>query len=340
MANLVGILVILIMVIGVRARNAWQATAAPADAEVATVNQPAAPPAAPEPPSSVVADAPDATEMAIANSTVNELKRDVFALDAEAEDLADQTAAQDVEREHLQLMVSVIEQKLGEQQQQLDAANRDKLERENELAASRRELDELRNNIGSVKAATSEPEILVHHPTPLAKTVFGREEHFRLLGGKLVHVPMNEMVEQLRSDAQNKLWKLDNADQITETIGPFGGFNLRYTMERRQRRVITEAGTGVRRTIELVRFVLFPVSDQLGEGVQAAFQPQSEFQQRISRLDPQDTTITVWTYPDSFGDFRSLKDHLLARGFLTAARPLPTGHPIGGSPEGSKSAAE
>jgi hypothetical protein len=68
--------------------------------------------------------------------------------------------------------------------------------------------------------------------------------------------------------------------------------------------------------------------------------PLKPFHRQLRELNSQDTTITVWTYPDSYPEFRQLKEHLYQRGFLSAARPLPHGHPIGGSPHGSKSAAQ
>jgi hypothetical protein len=46
------------------------------------------------------------------------------------------------------------------------------------------------------------------------------------------------------------------------------------------------------------------------------------------------------TYPESFGDFRTLKKALFDLGYTTAARPLPPGILIGGSPNGSRSAAQ
>ena len=88
---------------------------------------------------------------------------------------------------------------------------------------------------------------------------------------------MNELTEQLRQDAQNKLWKLKEANQITETIGPLNDFWLKYTLRRFQRPIRTEAGMAVRRTIELDRFVLVPVADNLGVPLATALQPASEF---------------------------------------------------------------
>ena len=68
--------------------------------------------------------------------------------------------------------------------------------------------------------------------------------------------------------------------------------------------------------------------------------PGSQFRQLVETMRPGATVITVWTYPDSFGDFRELKKWLFDRGFATAARPLPEDQPISGSPTGSRSAAQ
>ena len=45
-------------------------------------------------------------------------------------------------------------------------------------------------------------------------------------------------------------------------------------------------------------------------------------------------------YPDSFDQFHALKSQLYKQGFLTAARPMPAGRFMGGSPRGTRSAAE
>jgi hypothetical protein len=92
--------------------------------------------------------------------------------------------------------------------------------------------------------------------------------------------------------------------------------------------------------VDLDRFVLVPVSEPLGEPLAAALQSNSEFRTLLAGYDPNRTTVTVWVYPDSFQDFRTLKAELYRLGYLTAGRPLPAGRPIGGSPEGTRSAAE
>ena len=59
-----------------------------------------------------------------------------------------------------------------------------------------------------------------------------------------------------------------------------------------------------------------------------------------ARAVAKDATITLWTYPGSFDDFRKLKKELYRLGFPVAARPLPDGVPISASSQGSKSTAE
>ena len=86
--------------------------------------------------------------------------------------------------------------------------------------------------------------------------------------------------------------------------------------------------------------VLTPVADNLGETVNEAMRPNSQFRLALANRRAKDATITLWTYPDSFDDFRRVKKELYRLGFPVAARPLPEGVPISGSSSGSKSTAE
>ena len=85
---------------------------------------------------------------------------------------------------------------------------------------------------------------------------------------------------------------------------------------------------------------LIPDSDDLGEPLRLALDQGSEFRQKLAKILPGRTTITIWVYPDGFDAFREIRKELYRLGYMIAARPLPTGRPITGSPEGSKSAAE
>ena len=91
---------------------------------------------------------------------------------------------------------------------------------------------------------------------------------------------------------------------------------------------------------QLQRWTLIPTSSRLGEPVEQALGEGSEFRRVLAACRPGRTAVTIWTYPDSFAAFRRLKQELYRLGLITAARPLPQGVPISGSPQGTKSAAE
>jgi hypothetical protein len=92
--------------------------------------------------------------------------------------------------------------------------------------------------------------------------------------------------------------------------------------------------------IQLDRWELLPVDERLGVPVVQALMPNSELHAALSGKPPEHTTVTVWTYPDSYAEFRALKKELFELGYSTAGRPLPSGIRIGGSPRGTKSSAQ
>ena len=63
---------------------------------------------------------------------------------------------------------------------------------------------------------TGQTIVLKHLPTPLAKTVFGQEVHFRLLDGRLAYVPLNELVDILSAQWQQKVWKLKERRHVKQ----------------------------------------------------------------------------------------------------------------------------
>jgi hypothetical protein len=136
------------------------------------------------------------------------------------------------------------------------------------------------------------------------------------------------------------MWKLKETDRITESIGPLQGFRMKYTLKREIVAVQVSGGVAKGERAALEHFVLIPVSDNLGEPVEQALGATSDFRSLIAQYNPRQFTVTLWVYPDSFQHFRKVREELMKVGFITAGRPMPEGHPIGGSPEGSRSAAQ
>ena len=175
------------------------------------------------------------------------------------------------------------------------------------------------------------------YSTPISQIVMGKEVYFQLKGGYITLVPINELVEKFKHKAQQQTDRLRNAPQFTDVVGPIDGFRLRYTMER----IDFSPDSGHSGSyMRMRKFELVPMADDLGEPVAEALAAQSQFRTALVGLDAKRTTITLWTYDDSFALFRAVRKELHELGFSVAGRPLLEGQPIAGSPDGTRSAAQ
>ena len=322
-ANLVGILIILIMIVGVRARDAF-VTAAADKEPVAAVD--------PVPSEIIDVDAP-AQEAASVEADIHRLNRAM-------KQVAQEAVVRKQGRDTTYAMLTSLEQEIEQEKTQLDASQRAALELNAELENAAAYLNQLAAQREAIAGENTAPEVLPHVPTPLAKTVFGKEEHFRLENGRLAYVPWEQLVEQLKVDARNNMHKLRGGSRITEEFGPIGGYRVRYKLKNIRKTIDTGGVTMVQQGVELDHFVVLPMSDSLGEPVDRLFATGSNFRARLESWEPRRTTITVWVYPESFEEFRQLKAELYQLGFMTAARPMPEGQPIGGAPNGMRSSAQ
>lgn len=340
-ANLVGILLILIMVIGVRAKGALvqqleqQAVAASDEAEASPQVSPmpeAASPEAASPEAAGLADA-DAGPVDVAtprqraeaieaniNLITQKLNRQQFEVDYRRK-----------ERDRVQLLIATAERLIAEKRRELDGNQQAAFDLQQQLAAAQQQRDTLAQQRQTLLNQSVAPKVIDHLPTPMAKTVFGKEVHFRLEAGRVAFIPWEQIVERLKADAQNKLHQLARAEEFSSDFGPVGGFRVEYTFRRRK---------NVANQAELAQFRVVPIDPQLGESVAQALQPNSRFRAHVQSLPQKNTTVTIWVYPDSFDQFRTIKQDLFDRGYLTASRPLPAGHHVSASPEGSRSAAQ
>lgn len=339
--NLVGILVILIMVLGVSTKKA-QITS---DTQQAVNQLPPTSEMSPiEPPVDMVADrTPKVVAMPDVETPARDatsLREDAWRLDAERKKIQDETNIQRAYRDKVQLLVAFAERDLAEQRASLDQTQQAVLERTREKDALSAELASLQQSLAARKPDESQPTVIEHHPTPLAKTVFGIEWHYQLKGGRLAYVPLNEFVRMFEDEARRKVWKLESSEAIEEQLGPMQGYTMRYVLGRRTQLVRTSQGMVQREGVGLVVFKLIPTQAELGVSLDEALRDGSEFVTRLKESPADDTTITVWTYPDSFVEYHQLKKFVWERGYTIAARPLPEGEFIGGSPDGTKSATQ
>ncbi|MBN2476500.1 MAG: hypothetical protein JXB62_17935 [Pirellulales bacterium] len=315
-ANMVGILIILVMVAGVRVKNA------PVAAIVAATER-------------------ERLELETEQAAARSVRGDVLRMAEEIETLKRETSLRRRQRDALAGISLALEEQVRTRREQMDAETRQRFDLARSLDESRAELESLSRRRRQAESVPVAPIRIESYPTPLSKPVDGREAHFLLQAGRIAVIPLDDLISRLKDDAQRQAYKLQDLPELTHTVGPVRGFRLRYTLARRDISPEVAMATGRSGSYaELTRWTLIPVSGRMGEPVETAWSEGSEFRQALAPLDPARSTVTFWTYPDSFDLFRRLKKELFNAGYAVAARPLPHGVPISGSPHGSKSAAE
>ncbi len=309
-SNIVGILIILVMIAGSRARH-YVTEAHDTTESTTEISQEFA-----------------KADLRATRQTAVSLNGELGKLTHEASRLANEVKAAEYAQIELGTFIQTAEHELAKQREQLD----DKTRKEHDLAAklvsARLKLDQVQRAQLS-EVSTAAPSIEVKsYPSPISATVFTKEEHFRLMGKRITRVPFEELKDLLLEEKRQLIWKLEDLPEVNGSVGPRDGFRLDYHFVRTAR-----GGT-------LTAAYFIPIASDLGEPLAEALADGSKFEAFLARLDKPNTTITVWTYPDSFDEFRQLRKELYRRGFSVAGRPLDKDNRIGFSPNGTKSAAQ
>lgn len=305
--NIVGILIILVMVVGIRVKN----TALPAqkDDEEAT------------------------RQVARLGGEAEALEQDVLRLEGMIKSVTLSAQAKYQERSLMAYALAESERELEEAKKGLGAENQTSFEIRRAVSAAEIDLKKL----AAAKAEAAKPKKrmpiqIKSYPTPISKTVFGDEVHFQLKHGRLAWVPFMDLANLCVHDAGPRKEQLAHGNDISGVVGPRHGFEAHYTFEP------VDLGDGRIDANFLVEIV--PISSDLGETVDDALAKTSQFRIRLSDFAPRQTTATIWVYGDSFSEYARVKEMLYQMGYHVAARPLPDNLYIGGSNHGTHSAAQ
>ena len=174
----------------------------------------------------------------------------------------------------------------------------------------------------------------------VAKPVDGKEFHFEIRRDRVAYIDLEKLSELVKADVRLRLKFAASGQAIAGTVGPIGDFSMRYEMGSSISGPIADMLDVRHVSYQLQGWEIVPDHESRGLTYQEAWGPGAEFARVIGRLNPSSATITLWIYPDGFPLYRRLRDDLHVRGFLVAARPLPDGMAIRGSPVGSLSAGQ
>jgi len=322
-ANLVGILIILVVIIGAQASSSW-------------VQQ-------------VKEDSSKNLEIAQVEKELKTATSEAFSYEREHHELLKKiqieetlTAANQKARHKMLVELAFLKQSIEEKKENLDAIVRVDFEQESEKSRLENELQRINNTIQTVKIANEQKrETIEHFPSPVAKTVFNRELHFQLKNGRICEVPIDALIEKVKAEIRLKAEKIAASGNSTvETVGPIGDFRMQYLLQAGIADVPTPNGTLRQRTVEFKQFILIPSSQKVGTLVESALQSGSEFSRLVEQNSNTRTTFSIWVYPEDYAEFRRLKQFLMQRGIQTAVWPLPANAPISGGPDGFRSSSQ
>ncbi|MGN6136786.1 MAG: hypothetical protein ACTHOU_20080 [Aureliella sp.] len=303
-ANLVGILIILVVLIGGKTK---------VDAEAK---------------SRQIAEQ-DVTDQALEPAAEAQRLREAALRDQEQlQYYALETEYRRLERDKLLEQAALMREKIAERISKVDQHEREQIEKSRERERLEGELKDISDQLGAAQETKRTKITLEHLPTPMAKTVFSRELHIRLKNRRVTVVPWDRLVATLKEHAPLAARRSASKKTLDDKLGPISGFMLHYRM------------SAIPGGFELDRFEIDVTPENVGQTLDEALSTAGILRGELSSRVPAETVVTVWVYPDSFAEFRQLKSALYREGFLAAARPLPEDILIGASPRGSRSAAQ
>lgn len=303
-ANLVGILIILVVLIG--GKTKVDAEAKSREIAAQDISQQAIEPAA------------EAQRLQQA-SLHDQEQLQYYALETEYRRL---------ERDKLLERVALQREEAAQRISKVDEHEREQIEKTRQRQRLESELKEISDQLGAAQETKRTKIALEHLPTPMAKTVFSRELHIRLKNDRVTVIPWDRLVATLKEHAPLAARRSASKKTLDDKLGPINGFMLHYRM------------SAIPGGFELDRFEIDVTPQNVGESLEEALGTAGKLRGELSSRVPAETVVTVWVYPDSFALFRKLKTALYREGFLAAARPLPEDILIGASPRGSRSAAQ
>lgn len=322
LTNMVGIIILLVVVIGIRTSRA---TIKAAVEEVhATIKK---------------VDDTAQNEVDKARNVALAAQQDLQSLMQQAVDVRGETTLRSKERDILYAHIAAFQQELDQRRAALSTDEQRDFDLRRKLAESKLKLDNLAREQVALLAAPTEVESIENQPTPLAQRAVGKRIILYLLAGHVAVIP-NQLFEVTKDDMQENVWRLNNESHFARTVGPVDGFRLRYTMVMQAVRLRGSeklVGVGAQRAQVLARpqlawYKITPEKTPLGEPVEEALKPNSLFRQALRENPCDSSVVVVAVYPDSIRELQMLKRELHSDRYAVAVVPLRMGTPLRGAP--------
>ncbi|MEM9352025.1 MAG: hypothetical protein AAGA92_03350 [Planctomycetota bacterium] len=319
-ANIVGILIILVVVVGAGASRAV----------VEAVRQ--------------SSDGPDATEL---SARLDEAKHQMIQRAARLQEVrkkvhlvAREADAFDQKRIELNIHKQLMEEDLQARRDALSTKQQSEYDVQREILQLNLKLDELDRERLRLASMETEVETIESAPTPMAKKIDGPAIHLRLRNGLVSVVPFEELAAEVEFATERLGRQLRSRDEAVEVFGPIDGYRMRLRLTRTGGRVTGPmAGASVRR--QLVQHATFlPASPEMGAAVEQALLPGGPLAVHLREHRRGTRAVVAWVYEDSLSELRLVKNYLWDEGFSLAVRLLGPQDHIAAGTFGTASAAQ
>lgn len=215
------------------------------------------------------------------------------------------------------------------------------------LQQRRASYDSLQRDIGRVvyeleQEVPPETEIisLEHDVRAIARVASGEQIYVELAENYLTVLPIPDLIPKLVADVRRKIRNARAEATYEGRVGPVQGVSLFYNIKRSGSSPIDDLRYGPGQSLDQqLTFTVDITPSAESEPIQQALAANSSFQYELTHGSP-GATVTAFVYPDSFGAARLLQESLQRRGIRLAIHPIPHGVPITHSPGGARAMAQ
>lgn len=310
-ANIVGIMILLVVIVGIQAANS-----------------------VPELISTTSSEPPQISELEVeqAERELHQIQTEHFQLISRADRLERQAEQLDRERVSLLGYVDEVERELKRHRDQLDSQQQEEFDVRLAIAEAEQEYDDLARQLLALDSGIEQTATLKNVATPIARAVTHDEITVWVHQGRVAIVPRDELLDLAQRDVSRR----SHIPNGISTVGPVNGFLLQYALVSRS--LPTRSGATARMTgvVGEIR----PTAQHQGWAIDSACEQDSLFREHLAKFKPSTTAVTFWTPGTGFEDVGRLRELAANLGFSTAIRPLPEGRYIQFSPWGRKTQAQ
>ncbi|MDR1484930.1 MAG: hypothetical protein LBT09_08925 [Planctomycetaceae bacterium] len=348
-SNIVGILIILVMIAGVRAQNSSDFLPTRFDDESVGVSATGLQKLPAE--SDEVVQYADESMIRELEEKLNEYKtkerevenirQTMINIQTTTDRISEQIQLQEGERDKLFGLVVDLRAEIEMRAEERGEEAKVQAELQRRISDADAKLEQIERTRKWIESGRPKAVRMENMPTPISKTVEEKEAHFRIKGGKIVYVPINELGESFFHEFNSNRNKFFSNNTTRGRVGPISDFVMDYLVVRYMSPMAGAAGNGVGQRVVLEMAAYTTKNNNAGTYYKDAItKTNSDFQRLVQQYRQDIYTITFWVYPDSFDAFCEVKQFLYAKGYRVAARPLNENDEIRASSKGTKSSAQ